>query len=78
MQETKTELSQRPTSAFAEWQRNKINELEKAAAYMQQAAQNQQTQSGPTDANYNSSNSQSSGSSSKDDDVIDADFTDKK
>ncbi|MCI7527443.1 MAG: molecular chaperone DnaK [Mollicutes bacterium] len=58
--------------------RNKINELEKAAAYMQQAAQNQQTQSGPTDANYNSSNSQSSGSSSKDDDVIDADFTDKK
>ena len=58
--------------------RNKISELEKAAAYMQQAAQNQQTQSGPTDANYNSSNSQSSGSSSKDDDVIDADFTDKK
>ena len=58
--------------------RNKINELEKAAAYMQQAAQNQQTQSGPTDANYNSSNSESSGSSSKDDDVIDADFTDKK
>ncbi|MDD7546148.1 MAG: molecular chaperone DnaK [Bacilli bacterium] len=58
--------------------RNKINELEKAAAYMQQAAQNQQTQSGPTDANYNSSNSQSSESSSKDDDVIDADFTDKK
>ena len=58
--------------------RNKINELEKAAAYMQQTAQNQQTQSGPTDANYNSSNSQSSGSSSKDDDVIDADFTDKK
>ncbi|MCI5543191.1 MAG: molecular chaperone DnaK [Mollicutes bacterium] len=58
--------------------RNKINELEKAAAYMQQAAQNQQTQSGPTDANYNSTNSQSSGSSSKDDDVIDADFTDKK
>ena len=58
--------------------RNKISELEKAAAYMQQAAQNQQTQSGPTHANYNSSNSQSSGSSSKDDDVIDADFTDKK
>ena len=58
--------------------RNRISELEKAAAYMQQAAQNQQTQSGPTDANYNSSNSQSSGSSSKDDDVIDADFTDKK
>ena len=58
--------------------RNKISELEKAAAYMQQAAQNQQTQSGPTDANYNSSNSESSGSSSKDDDVIDADFTDKK
>ena len=58
--------------------KNKISELEKAAAYMQQAAQNQQTQSGPTDANYNSSNSQSSGSSSKDDDVIDADFTDKK
>ena len=58
--------------------RNKISELEKAAAYMQQATQNQQTQSGPTDANYNSSNSQSSGSSSKDDDVIDADFTDKK
>ncbi|MDY3995112.1 MAG: molecular chaperone DnaK [Candidatus Onthovivens sp.] len=58
--------------------RNKISELEKAAAYMQQAAQNQQTQSGPTDANYNSSNSQSSESSSKDDDVIDADFTDKK
>ena len=55
--------------------RNKISELEKAAAYMQQAAQNQQTQSGPTDANYNSSNSQSSGSSSKDDDVIDAEYT---
>ena len=28
LQETKTELSQRPTSAFAEWQRNKINELQ--------------------------------------------------
>ena len=28
LQETKAELSQRPTSAFAEWQRNKINELQ--------------------------------------------------
>ncbi len=63
--------------------RNKIGELEKAAAYMQQA---QATSSGATNTNPQESTTTSSESSSSNegssehnnDDVIDADFTDKK
>ena len=63
--------------------RNKIGELEKAAAYMQQA---QATSSGATNTNPQESTTTSSESSSSNegssehnnDDVIDADFTDNK
>ena len=63
--------------------RNKIGELEKAAAYMQQA---QASSSGATNTNPQESTTTSNESSStneesserKNDDVIDADFTDNK
>ena len=57
--------------------RNKINDLEKAAAFMQQ----QQANGGanPNPNSYTQTNSENtSNSNKKDDDVIDADFTDKK
>lgn len=63
--------------------RNKIGELEKAAAYMQQAQAAQQGNSNnsqPFEESASQNNEQSSDNnteSKKDDDVIDADFTDK-
>ena len=63
--------------------KSKIDDLEKAAAYMQQAQANAgasasgaQGQSFTDNASSNSGNSNDS--SRKDDDVVDADFTDKK
>ncbi len=63
--------------------KSKIDDLEKAAAYMQQAQANAgagasgaQGQSFTDNASSNSGNSNDS--SKKDDDVVDADFTDKK
>ncbi len=63
--------------------KSKIDDLEKAAAYMQQAQANAGTsasgaqgQSFTDNASSNSGNSNDS--SRKDDDVVDADFTDKK
>ena len=63
--------------------KSKIDDLEKAAAYMQQAQANAgasasgaQGQSFTDNASSNSENSNDS--SRKDDDVVDADFTDKK
>ncbi len=58
--------------------RNKIGDLEKAAAYMQQA-QAQQTGASGQDSAQNPGEEASNENSSfkKDDDVIDADFTDK-
>ena len=58
--------------------RNKIGDLEKAAAYMQQA-QAQQTGASGQDSAQNPGEEASTENSSfkKDDDVIDADFTDK-
>ncbi len=63
--------------------KSKIDDLEKAAAYMQQAQANAGTgasgaqgQSFTDNASSNSGNSNDS--SKKDDDVVDADFTDKK
>ncbi len=63
--------------------RSRIDELEKAAAYMQQAQAQQGAQSSSTsgaqDSNYTGgSANDTSSSNKKDDDVIDADFTDKK
>ena len=55
--------------------KSRIDDLEKAAAYMQQ----QQANGGAQEQSYtDNSSSNSSNSSPKDDDVIDADFTDKK
>ena len=71
--------------------KSKIDELEKAAAYMQQAQAAQGGATGSTGANTgngentnnsdeftDTNNTSSSDSKKKDDDVIDADFTDKK
>ena len=64
--------------------RSKIDELEKAAAFMQQqqtcGAQGNpfQGQQGGFGGQANTGSQESSGSSNKDDDVIDADFTDSK
>ncbi len=62
--------------------RNRLNELEKAAAYMQQAQANPnanaQANNNENTTTENSSTSESSNDNTKkDDDVIDADFTDK-
>ena len=57
----------------------RIDDLEKAAAYMQQQQASQQANGGAQEQSYtDNSSSNSSNSSPKDDDVIDADFTDKK
>jgi molecular chaperone DnaK len=66
--------------------RSKIDELEKAAAFMQQQQQQAggaqgnpfQGQQGGFGGQANTGSQESSGSSNKDDDVIDADFTDSK
>ena len=63
--------------------KSKIDDLEKAAAYMQQAQANAGTSAsgaqGQSFTDNASSNSENSNDSSrKDDDVVDADFTDKK
>ena len=63
--------------------KSKIDDLEKAAAYMQQAQTNAGTSAsgaqGQSFTDNASSNSENSNDSSrKDDDVVDADFTDKK
>jgi len=61
--------------------KNKLGELEKAAAYMQQTQANPSGNQGSTgESAGNNSNTDSSDSQykKKDDDVIDADFTDKK
>ncbi len=61
--------------------KSKIDDLEKAAAYMQQAQANAGA-AGAQDQSFNDNASSSAGnstdSSKKDDDVVDADFTDKK
>ena len=59
--------------------KSRIDDLEKAAAYMQQQQASQQANGGAQEQSYtDNSSSNSSNSSPKDDDVIDADFTDKK
>ena len=59
--------------------KSRIDDLEKAAAYMQQQQASQQANGGAQEQSYSdNSSSNSSNSSPKDDDVIDADFTDKK
>lgn len=58
--------------------RNKINDLEKAAAFMQQQQANAGAQNGGQQTYTQENNAGSESSSKKDDDVIDADFTDKK
>ncbi len=58
--------------------RSKIGDLEKAAAYMQQAQAQQNGAQGSTEQPNTDSSSNDSNDSKKDDDVIDADFTDKK
>lgn len=58
--------------------RSKIGDLEKAAAYMQQAQAQQNGAQGSTEQPHQEQTSNESSDSKKDDDVIDADFTDKK
>ena len=58
--------------------RNKINDLEKAAAFMQQQQANAGAQNAGQQTYTQESNTGSESSNKKDDDVIDADFTDKK
>ncbi len=58
--------------------RSKIGDLEKAAAYMQQAQAQQSGAQGSTEQPHQEQSSNESSDSKKDDDVIDADFTDKK
>ncbi len=58
--------------------RSKIGDLEKAAAYMQQAQAQQSGAQGSAEQPHQEQSSNESGDSKKDDDVIDADFTDKK
>ena len=59
--------------------KSRIDDLEKAAAYMQQQQASQQANGGAQEQSYtDNSSSNSSNYSPKDDDVIDADFTDKK
>ena len=58
--------------------RSKIGDLEKAAAYMQQAQAQQSGAQGSAEQPHQEQSSNESSDSKKDDDVIDADFTDKK
>ena len=58
--------------------RNKINDLEKAAAFMQQQQANAGANPNPGAEQSYTQDSGNTNSSKKDDDVIDADFTDKK
>ena len=58
--------------------RSKIGDLEKAAAYMQQAQAQQSGAQGNAEQPHQEQSSNESNDSKKDDDVIDADFTDKK
>ncbi len=58
--------------------RSKIGDLEKAAAYMQQAQAQQSGAQGSAEQPHQEQSSNESNDSKKDDDVIDADFTDKK
>ncbi len=59
--------------------RNKIGDLEKAAAFMQQQAANGGAQGGnPFEGQQTTENTSTNESKTSNDDVIDADFTDKK
>lgn len=57
--------------------RNKISDLEKAAAYMQQAQSQAQNTSGQSEPTQDNNSSYEQKSENKNDDVVDADFTDK-